>query len=78
MLLRQGHELVELLLAFGGLVPDVDPVNLDLAVSLNDLDNVIGWVDVLGAWRTIACKVAENFGRVLASYERSVICREQV
>lgn len=67
-LLRQSHELLELLLAFRGFVPDVDPVNLDLAIPLDDLDNVIGWVGVVRARRTIPGKVVENLSRVVTSY----------
>lgn len=65
------------MLAFRGLVPNVDPIDFDLAIPLDDLDNVIGWVGVVGARRTIAGKVVENFGRVVTSYRGSAIRRDQ-
>ena len=64
--MRQGHEHVELLLTFGRLVPHIDPVDLILADSLDNVYNVIGRVGIFGAWRAIACKVVKDLGRVLA------------
>jgi hypothetical protein len=40
---------------------------------LDDLDNVIGRVSVVGAWSAVACEVVQDFDRVLASYERSAM-----
>jgi hypothetical protein len=72
-LLLQGPQLVKRLLTLGRLAPQVHPVDLDVAVSLDDLDDVIGRVSIRWAWGSIAGEVVENFDRVLASYEASAV-----
>ncbi len=53
-MLRQGHEHVELVLTFGRSIPHIDPVDLILAGSLDNVHNMIGRVGILRAWRAIA------------------------
>lgn len=69
-LLVQGHELAERLLTFGRSAPDFDPVDFDVAVTLEDFHNVVRRVSVFGTGRTITGKVAEDLLGILASYKR--------
>ena len=69
-LLRQDLKCVKLMLALGGLAPDVDPVD---AAPLDNFDDVVGRVRVVGAGGAVAGEVVEDLGRVLASCEWLVV-----
>lgn len=54
--------------ALGGLVPNVNPVNVNFAVTLNHLYDVLSWVRSFGARSTVSVEVVEKSLGVLAGW----------